>query len=255
MTYKTDSDIWTPYYPQSFVKAVLKQARIKISQQINGASFIQFNCESLSNRERMLHEFQKHFKVDSLGKCCNNKYWGPNNKTVQDKIAILSNYKFHLAWENQYSAEYVTEKVYHSLLAGSIPVYVGPLDITRFVPPDSIIDARKFSFNMSLLADYLNHLLRNETALNRYHTWRSESTLLKFEKIFSGTKTSKECRVCRFLLAKKYGQNWDKKEQTITPTNTKKKICTEVKSKRNARRLSLYYFIRLKNTKDLKMRL
>ena len=106
----------------------------------------------------MLHELEKHFKVDSLGKCCNNKFWGPNNKTVQDKIAILSNYKFHLAWENQYEAEYVTEKVYHSLLAGSIPIYVGPLDITRLVPPDSIIDARNFAFNMSLLADYLNHL-------------------------------------------------------------------------------------------------
>jgi hypothetical protein len=39
----------------------------------------------------------------------------------EGKIETVARYKFYLAWENSNTPDYVTEKVYHALEAGSVP--------------------------------------------------------------------------------------------------------------------------------------
>jgi hypothetical protein len=65
--------------------------------------------------------------------------------SVDDKLATLAAYKFTLAIENTHFAGYISEKLFDCFVAGTIPIYDGAPDISRYVPPECFIDARQFS--------------------------------------------------------------------------------------------------------------
>merc|ERR1719282_1849481 len=75
----------------------------------------------------------------------------------KDMYDTSSKHLFYFAAENSDCAYYHTEKVYHGLLSGSIPVYVGAKTIDGFVPKGSIIKASDFS-SSSALASYLKQV-------------------------------------------------------------------------------------------------
>lgn len=58
------------------------------------------------------------------------------------KAAIQRSYKYSICYENYVKPGYITEKVIHSLVAGSIPVYLGAPDVWDYVPENLFIDAR-----------------------------------------------------------------------------------------------------------------
>ena len=58
-------------------------------------------------------------------------------RTVDDKLAAMSKYKYALVIEN--SAEYMSEKLMEALFAGCIPVYVGPNPQEYGIPKDIVI--------------------------------------------------------------------------------------------------------------------
>ncbi|MEK7180790.1 MAG: glycosyltransferase family 10 [Patescibacteria group bacterium] len=64
---------------------------------------------------------------------------------VDDKMEVLSKYKFAICYENAPYNGYVTEKIYDCLATGTIPIYLGAPDIETIVPSDCFIDFRKFS--------------------------------------------------------------------------------------------------------------
>jgi hypothetical protein len=71
------------------------------------------------------------------------RYWFRKPKnwlgSPQEKLNILSNYKFSLVIEN--STEFMTEKIFDSFFGGCIPIYVGP-DLDHFgIPRDLYIQA------------------------------------------------------------------------------------------------------------------
>ena len=53
---------------------------------------------------------------------------------------MLRRYPFYLALENSDEVDYVSEKVFHALEAGVLPVYNGAPNIADFLPPHSVID-------------------------------------------------------------------------------------------------------------------
>ena len=64
----------------------------------------------------------------------------------QDKLEALSNFRFHLCYENMKDIKgYVSEKILDAFASGCIPIYLGASNIEDFVPPDCFIDMRKFS--------------------------------------------------------------------------------------------------------------
>lgn len=72
--------------------------------------------------------------------------------SVDNKLATLAQYRFGLAFENTRFPGYVTEKLFHCLFAGTIPVYVGAPDIREYVPADVFIDGTAFPSHESLEA-------------------------------------------------------------------------------------------------------
>lgn len=61
-----------------------------------------------------------------------------------DKLAVLNKARFTLTYENMQHPDYVSEKIYDVLLAGSVPIYLGAQNIDRYVPKDCFIDKRDF---------------------------------------------------------------------------------------------------------------
>jgi alpha-1,3-fucosyltransferase 10 len=67
-------------------------------------------------------------QVDSYGRCFRNisiKAKTPMSpkKRPPQKYRILTQYKFVLAFENTQEWDYVSEKVYHARVTGTLPVY------------------------------------------------------------------------------------------------------------------------------------
>jgi hypothetical protein len=81
--------------------------------------------------------------VDSLGGVLNNHgrrlASGP-----RAKMKALSEYTFTIAFENQLSPGYVTEKLLEPLMAGSVPVYWGPPEAKTDFNPGAFLFAEDF---------------------------------------------------------------------------------------------------------------
>ena len=72
----------------------------------------------------------------------------------EDKISVMSSYKFALCFENMEFQGYVTEKIIDCLVAGTIPIYMGAPDIDNFIPRDCYINYREFE-TLEALDNYL----------------------------------------------------------------------------------------------------
>jgi len=63
---------------------------------------------------------------------------------VEEKLPVLSQYKFTFCLENSVFPGYVTEKIFDAMFAGSVPVYLGAPDVLNFIPKNCFIDLRDF---------------------------------------------------------------------------------------------------------------
>ena len=79
-------------------------------------------------------------------------YWRHLNKlmsiykgTCVSKFETLQGYDFCLCFENMAMNGYITEKIFDCLYAGTIPLYLGAPDITKYIPENVFIDCRNYS--------------------------------------------------------------------------------------------------------------
>ncbi|KAK3259938.1 hypothetical protein CYMTET_31082 [Cymbomonas tetramitiformis] len=93
-----------------------------------------------------------------------------------DKVRCIHHgrYPFTLAFENNEEEDYVTEKLYEPLLAGSVPVYWGAPNAAALAPAGSFVDARAVG-GPKQLAEHLHALLANPAELEALHAWRSDA--------------------------------------------------------------------------------
>jgi hypothetical protein len=120
------------------------------------------------------------------------------------KLKTLENYKFYLAFENLGVSDYVSEKVYEGLIAGTLPVYRGAESIAKFMPSrDSFINANQMTPKQ--IADLLTALSTDEKAYNKYFEYRSQPLSEKFYEITQRSYCHPEvlCRLCDYASAHK----------------------------------------------------
>ena len=60
------------------------------------------------------------------------------------KLEYLQQYKFHLSYENSRIGGYVTEKLFHALAAGTVPIYGGAHDVADDFNPEAFINANDY---------------------------------------------------------------------------------------------------------------
>ncbi|XP_073832983.1 alpha-(1,3)-fucosyltransferase C [Musca autumnalis] len=155
------------------------------------AAWFVSHCETLSKRERLTAELQKHMEVDVYGKC--GPMSCPNGSPECDKM-LDEKYKFYFSFENSLCIDYITEKLYKVMKRNIIPVVFGGANYKQFLPPHSYINVEDFA-TPSELADYLQYLAKNPIEYMRYFWWRQHYEL-RFYSPF--------CELCQRLHQPQY---------------------------------------------------
>ncbi|KAI8140926.1 hypothetical protein BJV82DRAFT_519520 [Fennellomyces sp. T-0311] len=132
--------------------------------------WIASNCEAWSGRHHYVKELMKYIKVDSYGKCVKTKDF-PQDKQRSD---LMRQYKFYLAIENSNCDDYVTEKLFDTISASTVPIVDGPKVYDAFIPtPRSAIRLDAYP-DPRELADYISYLDNNDTAYMEYFAHRRD---------------------------------------------------------------------------------
>jgi len=99
-------------------------------------------------RERFVRQLMAQRPVDCPGRVLNNMRplpsTIPGTGTRLAKLEFLSSYRFTIAFENTSADGYITEKIVHPLIAGSIPVYWGSPDVAERYNPDAFVNCHSF---------------------------------------------------------------------------------------------------------------
>ena len=216
------SDIPLPYF--SWAEYHIQHPAVKFDKVIKGASFLANNCDSDSKREDIvLALMETKIRVDSLSGCHNNAK-APPGVDMSNKTAILERYLFHLAFENQRSEDYITEKLWGTLAAGTVPVYFGAPNAKEHVPPNSVIFVDDFASPQDL-ADYLIRLTKDRALYESFHAWRYKPIDSAFQQKYEFTKTHSTCRICKWAYAKRHGLGWNHTLQSIEEPRISHKTC------------------------------
>ncbi len=77
------------------------------------------------------------------------------------KFETLARYDFCLCFENMRMDGYVTEKIIDCFYAGTIPIYLGATNISKYIPSLAFIDFRQFNGSVELYS-YLSSLTVGE---------------------------------------------------------------------------------------------
>ncbi|XP_022899521.1 glycoprotein 3-alpha-L-fucosyltransferase A-like [Olea europaea var. sylvestris] len=160
------------------------------------AAFIS-NCGARNFRLQALEALEKaNIKIDSYGSCHRNR-----DGNV-DKVATLKRYKFSLAFENSNEEDYVTEKFFQSLVAGSVPVVVGAPNIQDFSPfSGSILHIRELK-DVDSIVRKIKYLAKNSSAYNESLRWKFEGPSDSFKALVDMAAVHSSCRLCIYLATR-----------------------------------------------------
>nr|XP_043622801.1 glycoprotein 3-alpha-L-fucosyltransferase A [Erigeron canadensis] len=175
------------------------------------AAFIS-NCAARNFRLQALEGLEKsNIKIDSYGGCHRNRNGNVN------KVEALKRYKFSLAFENSNEEDYVTEKFFQSLVAGTVPVVVGTPNIHDFAPaPGSILHIKDLK-DIASVAKTMKFLAENPSAYNESLRWKYDGPSDSFKALVDMAAVHSSCRLCIFLATRIQ----EEEEKTIVP----KRLC------------------------------
>jgi hypothetical protein len=199
MTHRLTSDIPVPYFVPASVweNYTFEQTPLPFKQKTKFIALFVSNCRA-QVRNRYIQALLEYIQIDSYGQCFRNMSLGatvqrgPEERYPQ-KYILLKHYKFLLAFENTQEWDYVTEKVYHGLVAGTIPVYLGAPNSDHFLPLHSVINTDNFT-SAREIACHLIKLNANHTAYNEYMAWRTGPIGENFRRLqLYGRRTHPVC--------------------------------------------------------------
>jgi hypothetical protein len=201
------ADVWCPYLPtQSEWLCALGEELPGTRDEEAACLLMQSAQHNASQRNEFAAELMRHIKVHSYGKFLTNRTIDGPDEGPATKLKLIRRYKFCLALENTIEPDYVTEKFFQPLLAGSIPIYRGAPDVDDYAPGDHCyVDAQRFE-NPKALADYLNHLAHTPEEYAAYFAWRQKPLRPAFVKMLEAASTEVFCRLADVVHARLAGQ-------------------------------------------------
>ena len=121
---------------------------------------------------------------------------------------MSTHHKTHLIPpQNNQIKDYVSEKVFDGLLAGTLPIYQGAERIDLFMPSEklpAVVKFDEFGGDMKKLADHLTILASDEGKYEEYFKWKDEEDVSdRFQSIIDMTayKYTSMCRICEAVSA------------------------------------------------------
>lgn len=220
MSYRLDSDIPFPYASPVHIVNALSQpmddfySRRSVAAGEATVLWLGSNCKALNSREVYIQELMKHIRVDSLGACLKTGAIRRPTSTLD----IMRQYKFYLAIENSNCHDYVTEKLYNALQAGTVPIVSGPpgqdaSGYKQFVPNDhSIIHLDKFP-NPRDLAIFILNVEANKTLWDSYRRHRFSPAEFSDDFLQMWNRTQLDwglCGLCRTAARVRFKPRYNK---------------------------------------------
>ncbi len=193
-SYKFTSDIPIPYVLPHY-KDSLRLGPSAKTNLIN--AFISSDFD-LTGRKAYLRELMKWVHVDSYGKVYNNANLTDDHGPAT-KLDVISKYKFTIAFENACVEDYVTEKLYEPLIAGSVPIYLGAPNVEDFLPGDECyININSYS-SPRALADHLLTLDQDDDKFKKFLRWKDLPYKKKFNDKLSLVEADPIKKLCDVL--------------------------------------------------------
>ncbi|UYV79482.1 FUT11, partial [Cordylochernes scorpioides] len=226
---RSDYPLTTQYIPSINYLIERKPVELKIKNELRKKGFapvlyIQSNCNVASDRDRYIIELSKYIQIDSYGECLQNKTLPKHLSTSEnfnstEFLDYISQYKFHLAFENAICDDYISEKLFRALHVGSIPIYRGSPSVEDWLPSTTSAILTHDYLNPKELAKDILRIDQDDELYNTYLNYKEpdgfandflEEHLAKREwgEFISGF----ECYVCDQLLLK---EDTDKKQAEL----------------------------------------
>jgi hypothetical protein len=181
MSFHRDADVRLLYFDVQYHLPVL-QTPPKPKHRPAPAVYFASNNFALNNRFELVAQLMKLMKIDSYGRSQNNCKIRDDTGRMT-KLDVISGYKFYLAFENSNCLDYVSEKMFDGLIAGSVPVYLGAPNVDEFLPSRKcIIKASDFA-TPAELAQYLLALGKNKQKYESYLAWKKEPLQESFTRL------------------------------------------------------------------------
>ncbi|MBQ6067393.1 MAG: glycosyltransferase [Clostridia bacterium] len=153
-------------------------------------SFVVSNGNANPLREAFFHQLSEYKTVASGGRFLNN-VGGP----VEDKLAFLGDYRFNIAFENDMSEGYTSEKIMDAFAAKTVPIYWGNKKIAEDFNPDCFINCHDFQDFASVI-EYVKKVDSDPVLYNRILT----APLFKEKSApFAFTPAALEEFLCRII--------------------------------------------------------
>jgi glycosyltransferase involved in cell wall biosynthesis len=206
MSYMKDAGIIYPYYRYEYIELLSRQSMNEHKQNKICMSF--FDPVSESIHEQYLTELKKYLEIDSYGNLHNDQELPEQvrNRIIlsqthklseDDKMSYYRKYQFVIAFENAIEPDFVTDKFFYPLLAGSVPIYFGAPNIEDFAPGDNcFIDVRQFD-NPQSLAQFIHTCCEDEQLYAKFFEWKHQSLRKSFVKKVEEQKEHPLVRLCR----------------------------------------------------------
>ncbi|XP_069003428.1 alpha-(1,3)-fucosyltransferase 4-like [Embiotoca jacksoni] len=184
MSYRTDSNIFLPYgylVPRARTARGLKS---NLKHRLHGpshsdllrprlAAWVISNWSESHARVALYYQLRRFIRIDVFGRAGR-----PLPQGSDSVVQLVRRYLFYLALENSQHTDYITEKLWNAVLAGAVPVVLGPSrqNYERFLPPEAFIHVNDFP-TVKELARYLLLLKRNPARMRRHLDWRGSYVL------------------------------------------------------------------------------
>ncbi|CAI5483749.1 unnamed protein product [Closterium sp. Yama58-4] len=233
MTVHYDSDVPVQY--GSWEEYDVMRPPVNKTASALAAAFIS-NCNANSFRLEAIKELSRHMEVHSYGRCLNNM---PYEK---DKLPVLARHFFSLAFENTCEGDYVTEKFWQCLVAGSVPVVIGAPNIADFAPsPNSYLEIKSLE-DVPRVAQQMVTLAGNQTAYDEMLAWKKDGPSQAFIANMDLSAVHSSCRLCIFLADRI-------RRKDLDAAKTRRPCRCEAPGKREGEKLVVYHlYVRERGT-------
>ena len=167
--------------------------RFDVFPKTRFCNFIHSNSFTPTTRVRIdfCKKLMEYKQVDCPGSSLNNM---PLLEAgIRTKTDFLAHYKFTIAFENTSVPRYISEKIFHPLRVGSIPIYWGCPEIAQYVNPDCFINCHDFSS----FDDVIREVIKIDRDQQLYESYLKASPLLPSSRC---DMTKQECeRIMRAM--------------------------------------------------------
>lgn len=126
-------------------------------------------------RNELFKMLCQYKEVDSAGRVLNNMGGYVVPRDLETYLKFVSQYKFVITFESSEGRGYTTEKIFHAMLANTLPIYWGNPEVQRDFNEESFINFYKYDD----LDAVVNRVIRTDEDDKLYDHYMSQPCLTK----------------------------------------------------------------------------